>query len=179
MNNFIQKILNMLKNLYNKKALYYLYFVGLAVIVVAFDFDDDTQIIVSLLGLFIVLVPAICDFYKIATKIIQNKVIIFIINFILFYIIYGVAEILSKEHIRVIVDFMPNSYTTTIYFFAIFYTLYISIVLFIIVLVLLLFVCFMFSMLKENKWVKKLQDYIVKKFGFQNRTHMSVFYLLD
>ncbi|MGX3010853.1 hypothetical protein ACWIUD_04720 [Helicobacter sp. 23-1044] len=72
------------------------------------------------------------------------------------YILYGIAEILSKEHIRTIVNFMPDSYTTAIYFFAIFYVTCISIILFMAISAFILMIYCVFSTLKDIEFIKSL-----------------------
>ena len=181
MKHFIVKILDKLKDIYNKKSLYYLYFIGLATIIISIIPENEMSAIVLLLGFLIILVPTIYDSYMVTTKISQSKIVVFIINFILFYIIYGIAEILSKEHIRAVVNFMPDSYTTAIYFFAIFYIPCASIIIFIIISILFLIICFVLSILKDigGEWVKSklngLQNYIVKRLDFKNKIHMTIF----
>lgn len=75
MDYFIQKICNIVKNIYNEISLYYLYFVGLFIIVITFKFDNEIQTILQLLGFLLILIPAIADLCKVATNIIKNKVI--------------------------------------------------------------------------------------------------------
>ncbi|MGX3010854.1 hypothetical protein ACWIUD_04725 [Helicobacter sp. 23-1044] len=63
MNYFIQKNYDKLKNFYHKKALYYLYFIGLIIAFIALNIDDGWQKDTLLsLGFLVILIPSIADF---------------------------------------------------------------------------------------------------------------------
>lgn len=98
------------------------------------------------------------------------------------YIIYGIAEIISKEHIYNIINFIPDSYTTAIYSFKLFYMLHILIIMFMSFMTLLLCIYCIFSALKDIKFIQnklnKLEEYIVAKLDFKNKIHMVTFLLL-
>lgn len=67
----MQNIWDKLQNLYDKRALYYLYFVGFAIvfIVTIVSKSSDEMITLKVLGFFIILVSVVVDFYRIITKI--------------------------------------------------------------------------------------------------------------
>lgn len=186
MDYFIKKICNRVTNIYNGISLYYLYFVGLVIVVIvviAFKFDNEIQTILQLLGFLLILIPAIADLCRVAINMIKNKAVKSIIIIVPFsYIIYGVAEIISKEHIYSIVNFIPDSYTTAIYSFKLFYMLCILTIVFMFFMTLLLSVYCIFLTLKDIKFIQntlnKLEEYVLTKFGFKNKIHMTTFWFL-
>lgn len=178
----MQNIWDKLQNLYEKRALYYLYFIGFAIVLIVAIVSEssDEMIALKVLGFFIILVPAVVDFCRIIANIINNQIVKFVITIIPFsYIIYGIAEFLSKEHIRAIVDFIPDSFTTAIYFFTMFYIFYVLGILFICFLLIALIAYIIFILLKDIKFVwnilNKLEERIVRKFDFKNKIHMGAF----
>lgn len=68
MDYFIKKICNGVKNIYNGISLYYLYFVGLVIVIITFKFDNEIQTILQLLGFLLILIPAIADLCRVATN---------------------------------------------------------------------------------------------------------------
>ena len=66
----MQNIWDKLQNLYDKRALYYLYFVGFAIvfIIAIVSKSSDEMIALKVLGFFIILVSAVVDFCRIITK---------------------------------------------------------------------------------------------------------------
>lgn len=177
---FIQKIWDKLKNLYDKRALYYLYFVGLILMIFGSFYAKQELLVLGILTIFI---PALADSYQIAKIFIDNKIIRFIITFIPpSCVIYGIAESLSKEHITTITHTIPDTYTTTIYFFTLFYTFFISIFLFVLLLICLFFIYMLKDIILSVpssettlNVLSKANKYLVKKFGFKNIIHMECF----
>ena len=174
----MQNIWDKLQNLYEKRALYYLYFIGFAIVLIVaiVSKSSDGMIALKVLGFFIILVPAVVDFCRIIANIINNQIVKFVITIIPFsYIIYGIAEFLSKEHIRTIVNFIPDSFTTAIYFFTMFYIFYVLGILFICFLLIALIAYIIFTLLKDIKFVwnilNRLEEHIfTQKFIIKRAT---------
>lgn len=139
----------------------------------------------AFLSLLIMYIPAIADTYRIFKNILSNKYIRWLISVVLFYVIYGIAEVISKHEVYAITHAIPDTFTTAIYFFNIISIPLIAAVCFSIVALIVFAIYYITSIFidiqlttstkKFKEQINNTRDNISNKLGFENRRHLDMY----